>query len=210
MKKPSGRFLRHRSIQRETRRIFKILTEGESTEPIYLRKWERRNRLRVRLDISDRGMAPTTLVARAREYARRTRRRRHDSEYDEIWCVFDVDEHPNLQQAIEEARQSDINVAVSNPCIELWFVLHTADQTAWISRQDVQRRSNELDLTSGKRIPDEAWATLLDRVETAKQRAQSLDARHEGNGSPPRANPSTDVWRLVDRLRQGLGPTPEP
>jgi len=28
-----------------------------------------------------------------------------------------------------------------------------------------------------------------------------LDSMHEGNDSPPRSNPSSDVWRLVDRLR---------
>ena len=101
---------------------------------------------------------------------------------------------------MEEARQSGIEVAISNPCIELWFVLHAREQTAHIHRHDVQSLSNKLGLTDGKKIADAARATLVVGFETAKQRARALDVRHAGNGSPPRSNPSTDVWRLVDRL----------
>ena len=45
--------------------------------------------------------------------------------------------------------------------------------------------------------------TLADAFQTARERAQQLDQRHAGNNSPARSNPSTDVWRLVDQLRDG-------
>ena len=80
-------------------------------------------------------------------------RRRADRDFDEIWCVFDTDAHENLPHAIEEARQSGIAVAVSNPCFELWLVLHVREQTAYIDRHDVQRLSNDLGLSDGKRMP---------------------------------------------------------
>ncbi len=150
-------------------------------------------------------MVPTTLVDCARKHVR-TGPRRHP-EFDEIWCVFDTDEHKKLAQAIEEAKQSGIEVAVSNPCIELWLVLHARDQTAHIHRHDVQRLSRELGLTDGKKIADAAWGTLVEAFRTAKQRARTLDERHAGNDSPHRSNPSTDVWRLVDRLDSGAEPT---
>ena len=201
MTRPSGRFPRRHHVQRETRRIFRILTEGGRTEPHYLTLWARLNRHKVVVDITDTGMTPATLVRRAREHVRTGRRRRRDPDFDEIWCVFDVDQHPHLQQAVNNARQSAIEVAVSNPCIELWLVLHVENQTAWISRHDVQQRSHELGLTRGKSIPEAACKTLTDAFEAAKVRAEALDERHEGNGSPPRTNPSTDIWRLVDRLR---------
>ena len=114
--------------------------------------------------------------------------------------MFDTDEHQHLSQAVENARQGRIEVCVSNPCIELWLVLHVRDQTAHIHRHDVQRLSNQLGLTDGKRIADTAWGTLVDAFGVAKQRARTLDERHAGNGSPPRSNPSTDLWRLVERL----------
>ena len=80
-------------------------------------------------------------------------------------------------------------------------MLHAEDQTAHINRRNVQRRASELQLTFGKGIPDSAWSTLFDEFETARQRAKALDQRHAGNGSPPRSNPSTDIWRFVDRIR---------
>ena len=189
--------------------MIRVLSEGAVTERGYLTMWARLNRRSVRLDVSDRGMTPETLVRRAKQYILRTRRlKRSEREFDELWCVFDVDQHPNLSHAINDAQQSGIEVAVSNPCFELWLVLHREEQTAYIERHDVQRRSDELQLTDNKRILSSAERILVDAVDTAKQRALALDRRHAGNRSPARSNPSTDVWRLVDRLRAGLRQAP--
>ena len=148
-------------------------------------------------------MSPDALVRRAREYVRSQPRKKADWEFDAIWCVFDTDEHLKLAQAMEDARHAGIEVAVSNPCFELWLVLHLHDQTAYIHRHDVQRLANESGLSDGKRISESAGTTLVGAFPTAKARAQTLDQRHDENGSPPRSNPSTDVWRLVDELRDG-------
>lgn len=199
MKRPSSGRPRRPGKPQEQRRVIRVLTEGRVTERDYLRRWARRNRSSsVRLDFAEFGMAPITLVDRAREHVRNNRSRH--PEFDEIWCVFDTDEHQHLAQAVESARQGRIEVSVSNPCIELWLVLHARDQTAHIHRHDVQRLSNELGLTDGKKIADAAWRTLVEAFETARQRARTLDERHAGNGSPLRSNPSTDLWRLVERL----------
>ena len=130
-------------MPRDPRRVIRVLTEGEITEPNYLIKWARLNRS-VRLEITDSGMTPETLVRRAKQYILRNRRlKRSEREFDELWCVFDVDQHPNLSHAINDAQQSGIEVAVSNPCFELWLVLHREEQTAYIERHDVQRRSDD-------------------------------------------------------------------
>lgn len=205
MKKPSGRSPRRSNVRkRSPRYILRVLSEGKVTEPSYLHEWAHRNRQTVGIKLEDAGMTPDTLVRRAREYVCSQPRRRADRDFDEIWCVFDTDQHPNLAQAINEAGQSEIEVAVSNPCFELWLVLHAREQTAHIARHDVQRLASTLGLADGKRIPDTARDALMEGFETARQRARALDERHAGNGSPPRENPSTDVWRLVDRLRRGM------
>ena len=202
MTQPSGRRPRRGHTPRRPRRVIRVLTEGKVTEPTYLTAWARRYRHSVSLSLRESGMAPETLVDRAAQHMRRRRRsKRGDQDFDEIWCVFDIDQHPNIPTAIHNARQSGVEVAVSNPCIELWLVLHVENQTAYISRRNVQRRASELQLTSGKGIPDSAWNTLFDEFQTARQRAKTLDQRHAGNGSPPRSNPSTGIWRLVDRIR---------
>ena len=202
MRPPSSRRPRRLVGQEETRRVIRVLTEGAITEPQYLTAWARHNRGHVRLDISDRGMTPKALVDRAKGHVRSNRpTKRRAADYDEIWCVFDIDEHPNVPQAVGEARQVGVEVAVSNPCFELWLVLHADAQTAHIDRRRAQRRSAELGLSHDKTIPPDAQNSLIAAFETAKRRAIDLNERHAGNGSPPGTNPSTDVWRLVDRLR---------
>ena len=202
MTKPSGRTPRRRHERKRPQRyILRVLSEGKVTEPSYLSAWARRNRQSVGIKLDDTGMTPDALVHRAKQYLKDRRPRRADPDFDEIWCVFDKDAHPNLAQAINEAGQSEIEVVVSNPCFELWLVLHAREQTAWIDRHAVQRLASTLGLADGKRIPVTARQALVEGFETARQRARALDERHAGNGSPPRENPSTDVWRLVDRLR---------
>lgn len=43
----------------------------------------------------------------------------------EVWCIFDRDRHPSYQEAFELAsRNRRIRLCWSNPCIELWFLMH--------------------------------------------------------------------------------------
>ncbi|MGH3940412.1 MAG: RloB family protein, partial [Pseudonocardiaceae bacterium] len=69
------------------------------------------------------------------------------------WCVFDVEwpkNHPNLKQAIQLARDHNIRLAISNPCFELWLILHFEDQTAFLNTDEAETRSRKLDGRSGK------------------------------------------------------------
>lgn len=89
--------------------------------------------------------SPRLLVERAaakkREAQRDAKSRRDEFlAYDEVWCVFDVDEHPHLHDARQQARDNGIDLAVSNPCFELWALLHFQDHTAHIERADARRR----------------------------------------------------------------------
>jgi hypothetical protein len=154
----------------------------------------------VRLDIGrSAGFAPMSLVKRAREEARANRRARDDG-FDEIWCVFDRDEHPDVARAIREARDSGVRAALSSPCFELWLLLHVEDCQAHIERGVAQARCRELGLTDGKALADGAETRLAEGYVAAKRRAQALDHMHEQSGAARQSNPSTDVWRLVDSL----------
>ena len=78
---------------RPQRRVIRVLAEGEVTEPAYLRSMASES---VRLDFGRTGgFVPLSLVTKARQEVKANRRAR-DSEFDEIWCVFDRDEHPNV------------------------------------------------------------------------------------------------------------------
>jgi hypothetical protein len=64
----------------------------------------------------------------------------------------------------------------------------------------VQRRAESL-LGCGKLLTDVAVGGLLDRYPQARERAERLDAKHAGDGSPPGSNPSSGLWRLIEAIR---------
>ena len=197
---------RTKTPQKQLRKI-RIHTEGKKTEPGYLVKLGRIYSQEVYLDIDTTGQVPKSLVEQAcqdEDERRRQRRPVPPYDYDEVWCVFDVDEHHDIRQVINQAQQkTGVEVAVSNPCFELWLVLHNQDQTAYIHRNKVQKLAEELGLIKGKRIDDSSFNLLLEKYEDARRRAKELDRRHKGNLSSPWSNPSTGVWRLVDSIRSG-------
>ena len=196
MKSPRSTQFPRRNGGRQYRRIIRVLTEGKVTEPGYIKMLARKY-LDVRIEINpkDAGV-PLTLVRLAREYQKQNKKRNPD--YDEIWCVFDIDQHPNIEQAIQEARDSGINVAISNPCFELWLVLHYQNQTRHIDRQAIQSLSKKLGITDGKKITPEAQRELLAKLDEARSRAKNLESMHKDNDSKPWENPSSQMWRFVD------------
>lgn len=191
--------------RRLPRRVIRVLTEGAVTEPDYLDLWRRQSpSVVVDINTETAGYAPLSRVQEARRMKRSQRRK--DPDFDEIWCVFDVDDHPNLNSAIAEARDAGIEIAVSNPCFELWLVLHVEDQTTEVDRHTIQRRAGHLGLIEGKSIPEAAKGTILHGYESAKSRARACEKRHHLGDRRPGANPSSGVWRLIDSIRRDDSP----
>jgi hypothetical protein len=119
--------------------------------------------------------------------------------YDEVWCVFDVDEHPHLPDARQQARDNGIYLAVSNPCFELWALLHFQAQTAFLERGDARSRLQRHLPHYNKALP---FARLHPNYAEAVQRAEELERRRE-DADDPGGNPSTGVHRLTERIREG-------
>jgi len=199
----------HRRVAVEpARRELLVFTEGALTEETYLTYWHRRFRGSVNVEIHEFHGTPAALVKRAAETktaSERAERKGRGRAHDEVWCVFDVDEHPQLHEAIKLAKSKDIYLAVSNPCIELWFVLHFAEQTGYISRQEAQAKANA-HLRCGKSLDQDALHLLATRLLTAKARAEHLDAKHAGDGTRAPGNPSSGVWRIVDAIARPVRP----
>lgn len=182
------------------------MCEGSKTEPRYFQslQHEFRNQL-VHVEINGESGVPLTLVERAIDLctqARRDAKAQRDDNllYDEIWCVCDVDEHPNLDQAGKLAKENDIKIALSNPCFELWALLHLRDQTKAIDRRVLQREVKKLlDSKEEKVLPFEK---LHPGYNDAIGRAKALrkTAARTGVRDP---NPSTNVDELTEQIRLG-------
>ena len=196
--------LKRNPATREPKHRILVVCEGKKTEPYYFKAFQHyvRNPL-VHVEIEPEGGVPKTVVQVAielRDVAIRKARSYQDENlrFDEVWCVFDVDEHPNIDEACQCASADSIQVAVSSPCFELWALLHFQDQTAEIHRHDAQsaikchlpRYEKELD-----------FGRLIVGYNDAVRRARELDALAASH-KDLRRNPSTGVYRLTESIRR--------
>jgi hypothetical protein len=124
-----------------------VVCEGGKTEVEYLNEFtaDHGNHLVDLQTIGGVGV-PETIVDRAidehRRLSRYARRKGADS-YDgafSVWAMFDVDAHPKVIEARTRALSNSIRVAFSNPCIELWALLHFSDSDGPLSRSEAQDR----------------------------------------------------------------------
>jgi hypothetical protein len=122
------------------------------------------------------------------------------SAYDEVWCVFDVDDHERLAQAIDQAKANRIHVAISNPCFELWALMHYQDQRAYITRDHVRAELRRYIPGYEKSLP---CVYLIDTYDEARTRARFVQDMHLRTGDDPRSNPSSNVWQVIESLRHG-------
>lgn len=144
------------------------------------------------------GSVPLTLVSLAVDA--RGKAMDEDGEIDEFWCVFDVEwpkNHPGLKEAIDRARQNGIELAISNPCFELWLILHLNDKNngAWLDNDDARRLRRSLDGADDKGLDA---AKYMPHRNVARRRAEALEKRHLANGTGfPHDNPSSGMHHLI-------------
>jgi hypothetical protein len=184
-----------------------VFAEGKKTESIYLTNWNRLYREKAIVNIAaHEHTTPFELAQSAASQRRqdlREARRGRGAAYHQYWCMFDVDDHPKLSEALDMASANSINVALSSPCLELWFLLHFDKQTAYLDRHEAQKRSKEFLLGCDKVLTQAAVDLLVANYDVAKSHAQALAVKHADDGSSKPWNPYSEVWKLVDVIRTG-------
>jgi hypothetical protein len=178
-----------------------IVCEGTRTEPGYFNELRHTERIPIEL-VTRSGGVPKTLVQRAVELknvAEKEAKSRKDDNllYDEVWCVFDIDEHPAVPDARQQARDNGIELAISNPCFELWILLHFRNQRAHIGRAVVRRECAKYLPGYEKKVP---FTKLHPNYDEAVQRALDLDAWQQTRGAQG-SNPSTGVHKLTEKIK---------
>ena len=110
-----------------------IVCEGEKSEKMYFNALKGRLRLRaVQINvISQSESEPIAVVERA--ITKKEEMAKLGIPYEKVWCVVDVEipPHNTLDKAWEKARETDgLELILTNPCIEYWFLLHFKKHTA--------------------------------------------------------------------------------
>ena len=201
--------LRRSRARREPRRRFILFCEGRNTEPAYFDAIRRAcSSALIAVETHPGVGVPYTIATRAVAQVRelglgRRSRRKKDSfeEADQVWAVFDRDEHPRFNEAVAFCESNGVGVARSNPCFELWLILHEQDHDRPDHRHGAQAQFAELRPeydADRRKIPD--CDELATRVEQAEARAETLLQRREQEDAPY-GNPSTTVGRLTRAIR---------
>ena len=206
MRKPRrADFDRRAGKQREPKRLFVLFCEGANTEPDYFYALERvvKNRL-LEIEYDSPAGVPFTIAEKAVGRAKRLGIRRGRSSFeegDQVWAVFDRDEHPRFEEAVALCERNGVKVARSNPCFEVWLILHYEDWHKPSGRHEAQKRLQQLCLeydASGAKTVDAA--RIIKQIADAETRAAANLQRRVEEGRPFSA-PSTTVHLLTKAIR---------
>ena len=179
-----------------------VVSEGEVTEPEYLHGLRRACRNpRVTIEVAREHGVPRTLVDFAKQYKEQAeikaaREGDDNLAYDSVWCVFDIDEHPRVGEAKEMARDNGIHLAISNPCFELWLLLHFRENPGMQDRAKMKDMLTKHVSEYDKHVD---YATYAAGYPQAVLRAKRMDESAEEAGEPGR-NPTTCVYKLTELI----------
>lgn len=189
------------SLMRERREAFRdarlivIASEGKDTERIYFKALAKEyTNPRVHVHILERSedernsSSPEHVLKQLNDY-----KGHYELESDdELWLVVDRDRWTEAmlsRVATECAQNNFMHVALSNPCIELWLLLHLVDATLLTSEEeqlwmDNRRKSKNADPYLKVRLRQEMGSyhessydakMLIEHVDVAIARAEALD-----------------------------------
>ncbi|MDP8232789.1 MAG: RloB family protein [Candidatus Zophobacter franzmannii] len=118
-----------------TRSIKKIIisTEGSKTEPAYFKALSTIVKENIAFIYLERTVighsAPKYIVGLIDEYVAREKKQHGSAKdykryKDEYWVVIDQDSWMDLPEIAEECKHKGYNLSISNPCFELWILMH--------------------------------------------------------------------------------------
>ena len=155
--------------------------------------------------------SPEQVVDRLKEAFQEAKKNRECQEDDEFWVLFDTDHHVRdthlrgTTEALAQARQVGFEVAISNPCFELWLLLHHEEVTAGerlSNCAEVEARLRAVlgsyDKTSIKR-----GAFPIGTVPAAIRRARALETHPDAPEGRWPESTGTRVYRLLESILKG-------
>ncbi|MCV6637142.1 RloB family protein [Candidatus Albibeggiatoa sp. nov. NOAA] len=135
------------------------------------------------------------------------------TERDELWIIVDVDDYDNRKNSFETLmkaceKKTYFNMALSNPCFEIWLILHyeKADilQSFVISEKFMRKRPSLCktrwkQLKTPNKSDKEIFESLFEQTPIAIERAKQLqpckiDKQHLEK------HICTDVYKLLEKL----------
>lgn len=132
-----------------------------------------------------------------------------EPQYGEPWIVFDRDRVVRFDQIIDEARQENVHVGWSNPCIEIWFDAYFGKMHGYQDSVSCCREfANTFEKKTGqeyKKSSGQIYA-MLNRYGNEEEAVKIAESRlkqylRDEIYKPSEMCPCTTVHRLVGELR---------
>lgn len=202
-----ARKFRRNQPNREIGKVILIACEGSETEPVYfegIRKSLRVSKERIEV-LPHQRTDPLGIIETLISERKERKQEKRWSEGDRAWAVFDGDEHidnnsDNWHNALDKARSQKIDLAITNPCFEFWYLIHFRDCCAQIDRVKTRRLLKQHILNYDKTVClyPEPLAPLTTQ---AMQRAKTIAEQIQRDQLSYFSNPCcSDLPTLVESL----------
>jgi hypothetical protein len=200
MRKINRTKLLDRKHDRRSAKLFVIATEGKDTEKQYFEMFgSRKVKVEILATGDDNKSAPEYVLERLDKF-----KDLYDfDEEDEFWLVLDVDRWVKKDQLIAvcpQARQKGYQLAISNPCFEIWLCLHFGD----LLPEDRTCKDFEIRLRNILGSYNKSNLDVLaytPNVKSAIERSRSLDLNLTQSWT---SELGTRVYKLVESILQSL------
>lgn len=180
---------REKSYSLQMRKVLLVICEGKTEENYInlLRKWYKCP-IKIISHIEGSKISPSLVEKRANEL----KISRNDN--IQTYLVYDMD----VQSINGKLIECKANLLLSNPCFELWLLLHAKEQVSKIGTDSViheLRESSHIWQKYEKSKFSETQKTFLkNNIGIALDRAKRLKEKE---------NPSTSIYKLVQKLKDG-------
>lgn len=204
--------IRQKERGKKTKRIAKtilLIFEGKNkTEKLYFNNFKTRNSGVILMFPSTKDTDSLSLVEFAVQCLKEFDI--NIKEGDRVWCIYDTDINPQKQQQLDNARKLakkfKINIALSNPCFEIWYLLHFKYSTSCFGSnesliQELKEYIPDYDKNIDVfKIVDE----IKNNISYATANAMKLNDYHAELGrnlENIECNPSTQVFEVIEYIK---------
>ena len=195
-------------ISRTPKKMILVGAEGKNkTELTYFKEFNRKQSAYAIKPAKGNNTDPEKIVADMINSV--AREELNYSEGDLAFCIFDADTDPAKQRQIDEAvkhaKKHDIEVLLSVPCFEIWFLQHFEFSTGSISSNtDIEKLCGYI---PEYKKSNNVFSLLEPMMGEAIKRAKYLEKYHAELNRRAKSidrNPSTEAYKLVELLKSEI------
>ncbi|KGF01622.1 RloB family protein [Actinomyces sp. S4-C9] len=187
--------------QRKMRPRVLVVVEGSKgkSEEVYFQRLDQELRYDVALTVVAGAGEPTKVLDACNQRIEREASKVGDGSipFDYCFLVMDEDNHPHLNDVLEQCRQLNFDALVTNPKFELWLLWHVED-CKFVSSSVLDKRVKSRSLVSGKNGKELAGSFPVKDYAAAVERAKKAWREMASNEVGP--NPSSGIPVYLEKL----------